>query len=119
MNDALYVAATGMKSQNAQLQTVAANVTNMNTPGYKRMEQSFAALVQPSATGPEQAEPGVAQTAAVAGVAVQAVHINWQQGALKPTGDARDLAIDGPGFLEVTSPEGHTLLVRGGALGSD
>lgn len=114
MNDALYVAATGMKSQNAQLQTVAGNVANMNTPGYKRVEQSFAALVQPAVVRQEAADAPPMAAATVAGVQVQGVHIQWQQGALKPTGDARDLAIDGPGFLEVSSPEGQSLLVRGG-----
>src|SRR5262249_8792448 len=52
MNDAFYIAATGMQAQQVSLDTIANNLTNMNTVGYKRSQVSFSDLVAgvPAAT---------------------------------------------------------------------
>ena len=45
MNDALYIAATGMKAQTAQLDSIANNVANASTPGFKRSSLRFGDLI--------------------------------------------------------------------------
>ena len=48
MNDALYSAATGMKAQTAQLDSIANNVANASTPGFKRSSLRFGDLMATS-----------------------------------------------------------------------
>ena len=43
MNLSLYSAATGMEAQQLNLNTIANNLANVNTPGFKRGSRSFTA----------------------------------------------------------------------------
>ena len=45
MNDSLYIAATGMHMQQKSVDTIANNMANVNTPGYKRGRVSFEDMV--------------------------------------------------------------------------
>lgn len=86
-------------------QTIAAaarNVTNVNTPGYKR-EISFTTLV----------EGGAGSAAANTGQTLVATANSMAQAALTPTGKALDLAINGPGMLLLRSGD-RFVLSRGG-----
>jgi flagellar basal-body rod protein FlgG len=122
MNDAMYIAATGIQAQKTLLDVVANNVANINTPGFKRASLQFHDLmVAPSA---QAAQDGMATVAAepeaalrmAAGVAVSSIGKQFDGGELKPTGSAMDLAIKGPGFFEVTLPDGGVAYSRGGTL---
>lgn len=114
MNDALYIAATGMKVQTAQIDSVANNVANASTPGFKRSSLRFgdlmtmpaAPLIDPDATA-----------AVAAGVKVAAIQRSFAPGELKRTDDAMSVAIQGDGFLEVALPDGSAAFVRGARLG--
>ena len=55
MTDALYVAATGMRAHQTQVDTIANNVANVNTVGFRRETVSFSsvmAALQSGATDP-------------------------------------------------------------------
>ena len=112
MNDALYIAATGMKAQTAQLDLIANNVANVNTPGYKRGSLRFGDLVRGEALGlvsPETAS-------AFAGVKAMGLSRSFAVGELRRNDDPLSLAIQGDGFIEVQLPDGTAAFTRGGRL---
>lgn len=110
MNDALYIAARGMKSQATQLDAIANNVANVSTPGFKRASVRFGDLVS-------VAPPGVeGLSTAAMGVAADAAPRSFTAGELRKVDDAWAVAIQGAGFLEVQLPDGSAAFVRGGRL---
>ncbi|MBK8979970.1 MAG: flagellar hook basal-body protein [Planctomycetes bacterium] len=91
--------------QKAQ-EAIAHNLANATSPGYKRRQ-----VVAEAATVPFdaflQASPEPVH---------YRQHVDFTPGALQPTGDARQIAIDGPGFLAVRDDAGRTWLTRSGEL---
>jgi flagellar basal-body rod protein FlgG len=119
MNDAMYIAATGMQAQQTQLGVIANNVANVNTTGFKRSSVNFRDMVNTQTVAVrDNGEVDAALNAAGpgAGVAISAVSRQFAPGELKATGGALDLAINGAGFIEVLLPDGSTAYSRGGAL---
>ncbi len=59
MNLSLYSAASGMEAQQLNLNTIANNLANVNTPGFKRSQISFQDLLyqRPRATGSQDSAP--------------------------------------------------------------
>lgn len=116
MNGAFYVGATGLSAQQRALEVVANNITNVNTPGYKRSQARFSEMVAP-AGGTGEADPiPSAAGAPLLGVAVEATARDFGQGAVQTTGRPMDLAISGAGFIELAGPSGQSVLWRGGGL---
>ncbi|KAF0813403.1 Flagellar basal-body rod protein FlgG [Andreprevotia sp. IGB-42] len=115
MIDALYLGVSGMSSQQKQIDAIAHNLTNMNTPGFKATRVQFHEVMNKAfaadATGAAGLQP--------AGVAAGALQFDFSQGSLQKTGSAADLAIDGVGFLKVTMPDGSVAYTRGGTLTTD
>lgn len=121
MSGALEIAAVGMQAQQRSLDTIANNISNINTPTFKRSELRFSELVGSGSGGVEAPwtavpQTGLARRDAPAGVEWRAWPVVDRQGQLEPTGNSRDLAIDGLGFIELMGPAGRTLLWRGGSL---
>lgn len=112
MNDALYIAATGMKAQTAQIDSVANNVANASTPGFKRSSLRFGDLMASGATAPLQGDA----LASPAGVKIAALQRSFAAGELKRTDDVMALAIQGDGFLEVQLPDGSAAFARSARL---
>lgn len=118
MNDALYIAATGMHMQQKNVETVANNLANVNTPGFKKAQVSFVDMVYRglAASGPG-GNAGTASLMQGSGVAIASLAKNFSQGDVKQTGSPMDLAIQGDGFLELTNPEdGSLVYTRGGTM---
>jgi flagellar basal-body rod protein FlgG len=118
MNDALYIAATGMHAQQLHVDTIANNLANIATPAFKKGRVNFQDMVYrvgAYAGGPEEsrAASGVARGT---GVAVAALSRDFSAGELKRTDNPLDLAIQGDGFIEVTLADGGTAYGRGGRL---
>lgn len=116
MNDALYIAATGMKAQSAQVDTIANNVANVNTSGFKRSTVRFGDLVTTGLTLQTVDGPAPSSAYSLAGVAVNATHRSFAPGELRPSNDPMTVAIQGDGFLEVQMPDGALAYARGGRL---
>lgn len=123
MFDALSIAATGMQAQQLNVETIANNLANVNTVGFKKGRVGFADLMVreiSSAASPtaEDLRAGVlGGTSRVgAGVAVASVAKVFDLGELKKTESPFDLAIQGEGFLEVSLPDGTSAFTRGGTL---
>lgn len=123
MNDALHIAATGMQAQQLGMNTIANNLANVNTTGFKRGRVSFtdlmvreAAAVQPPADAELAQGPLAAVPQLGSGVGVAGVSKVFEAGALRSTGSAFDVAVVGDGFLEVVLPDGSRAFTRSGSL---
>ncbi|HEX2100481.1 MAG TPA: flagellar hook-basal body complex protein, partial [Candidatus Synoicihabitans sp.] len=103
MNLSLYSAATGMEAQQLNLNTIANNLANVNTPGFKRSKIEFQDLLyqNPRTIGAEAGGGNVVPTGIEIGngARVAATAKVFTQGQLTSTGDKLDLAIQGDGFL--------------------
>ncbi|WP_256082049.1 flagellar basal-body rod protein FlgG [Massilia sp. YIM B04103] len=120
MNDSLYIAATGMQAQQKSVDTIANNLANVNTPGFKKGKVSFEDMVY-RGIGRAAAPDGVTGQNMWQGSGVSAAALMKVFGAgdLKKTDGQLDLAIQGEGFIEVTGADGATAYSRGGALSVD
>jgi flagellar basal-body rod protein FlgG len=91
MIEALNIAATGMQVHQSTLETVAGNITNANTPGYKRARVNFTdLLVKESARATDAAatdgmSPALTSRAS-SGVSATGVSRAFDQGELRKTG---------------------------------
>ena len=118
MNDSLYIAATGMQMQQKSVDTIANNLANITTPGFKKGRVSFEDMVLR-----EVGRAGDAQGGAPAwhggGVSISALSQVFTPGELRKTDNPFDLAIQGDGFLEVGLADGSPAYSRGGTLTVD
>ena len=105
MDLAGYVALTRASGLAKELQSVANNIANLSTTGYRREGVIFAEMVQ--------ALP--VEGGSVAMTAARARYFDELQGALEETGGTLDLAIEGEGYFMVMTPQGERL-TRAGAF---
>src|SRR5947209_18236692 len=111
MLEGLYSAAAGMEAQQHQLEAVSNDIANVSTPGYQAAQVGFHDLLYSSGG----ASSG-SSVATGAGAASSIVGRSQTQGALQNTGQPLDVAIIGPGFLQVRRPDGTIGLTRNGTL---
>ena len=97
---------SGMNAQSTRLATVADNIANSGTNGYKRSSVEFSTLVVPNA--------GTGYVSG--GVATQVRYSITQAGNLQYTTSATDLAVNGNGFFVVQDSNGQPFLTRAGAF---
>ena len=115
MNGVFYIGATGLDVQQRALEVVANNIANMNTPAFKQSHALFSQMM--GADAPADQDPSSADVQpAFLGVKLDAAPLDFTQGPLAQTGAPLDVAINGPGFMELMGPGGQTLLWRGGSL---
>lgn len=108
MDLAGYVALARQSGLVKELQSVANNIANLSTTGYRREGVIFAEMVQ--------ALP--AEGGSVAMTEARARFTDDLQGALVQTGGSLDIAIEGDGYFTVQTPEGPRL-TRAGAFARD
>ena len=111
MLEGLYTAAAGMAAQQQRMDSLANDVANVNTAGYKQLRTGFRDLVYA-----EQGRGAEGGLEVGAGSAAQTVGRSFAQGALQQTGQPLDVALEGPGFLQVRTAQGELALTRDGAL---
>jgi flagellar basal-body rod protein FlgG len=104
-----------------RVEVISNNLANMSTTGYNARRAEFADLHYQQLTRPGTITAGdgtVVPTGVQMGLGVRpsAVTVNLAQGALSASGGDLDVAIDGPGYLEVTMPSGASGYTRDGAL---
>lgn len=117
---ALYSAASGMNSQQLNLDVISNNLANVNTTGFKKSKIEFQDLLYDTqrAAGAEQGSGNQLPTGVQIGHGAQVVATNkiYTQGELSQTGERLDIAIQGDGFFEVQMPDGTKAYSRDGAL---
>lgn len=116
MIDALYIAASGLQGEQAQIDTISNNLANMQTPGFKASRVNFANV---ATITPEQVQQGIQSDRAGAGLAVLATRPEFTEGTIKQTGNPLDVAINGSGFFEVETAAGDHVFTRAGQLHVD
>ncbi len=120
---ALFTAATGMEAQQYRLDTVANNLANVGTTGFKRSRADFHDLFYETlqAPGAATAEGQSLPTGAQIGHGVRLAAISrvFSNGERVTTERDLDLSIDGDGFFQITRPDGDTVYTRDGAFQLD
>ena len=120
MNLSLYSAATGMEAQQLNLNTIANNLANVNTPGFKRSKIEFQDLLyqKPRSSGTDSGGGNLIPTGIEVGNGsrVAATSKVFTQGQLTNTGEKLDIAIQGDGFFEVQRPDGTIGYTRDGSF---
>lgn len=120
MFDALQIAATGMHAQQLNVDTIANNLANVNTLGFKKSQINFSDLVtrtsQPADAAPVSSPASSSSPSRGTGVQIAAVQRSFDSGELRKTESAYDVTIVGDGFFEVTLPDGTRAYARGGSL---
>ncbi|RYY86713.1 MAG: flagellar hook-basal body complex protein, partial [Comamonadaceae bacterium] len=118
MLESLAIGATGMHAQQLQVDTIANNLANVNTAGFKKGRVHFAELM---GRAPVQDLQGTrdllaARQASAAGVGLAAASKVFDAGEMKRTDAPMDIAIQGEGFIELAMPDGTRAYTRGGTL---
>ncbi|MFL6717038.1 MAG: flagellar basal-body rod protein FlgG [Burkholderiaceae bacterium] len=119
----LWIAKTGLDAQQTQMDTIANNLANVSTSGFKRSRAVFEDLLyqnlrQPGAQTSQQTQlPSGLQVGT--GVRTVATERIFTQGNLQQTSNDKDLAIQGSGFFQVLMPDGTTAYTRDGSFQVD
>jgi flagellar basal-body rod protein FlgF len=101
MDSGYYAAMTGLVARNQALDTAAANLANAQTPGYRAEREFFRSVL----LGPDAQDSQLGRTVNNYGL-LGGDELSMKQGALQPTGNPLDLAIDGDGFFQVQTANG-------------
>ncbi len=119
----LWIAKTGLDTQQTRIDVIANNLANVSTQGFKRTRAVFEDLMyqtirQPGGFTAEatQLPTGLQLGSGARTVATERIHT---QGALEETGNVRDLAIRGAGFFQVELPDGTLAYTRAGSFSLD
>lgn len=115
MSGVMEIAAVGLRAQQRALETIAGNISNINTPAFKRSDLRFSELIAAPAIDKE-GRIAASAFSPIAGVGQWSQPMVNQAGQLESTGNSLDIALDGNGFIELMGPAGRTLLWRGGTL---
>jgi len=114
---ALYTAASGMSAQQMNLDTIANNLANSSTTGFRQLRLQFQDMIYQNLV-----TPGAAQSQSTVSAGLQiglgtksaATEVIMTQGALNQTSNPLDLAIEGPGFFQIQRPDGTIAYTRAG-----
>ncbi|MBL8515543.1 MAG: flagellar basal-body rod protein FlgG [Betaproteobacteria bacterium] len=115
MIEALHIAATGMQAQQTNLDTIANNLANVQSVGFKRSRLNFGEVVSAEVTRNSGAEVRPTLSGG-AGVGVRGVLKVFDTGDMRKTASPLDLAVQGEGFFEVAMADGATAFTRGGTF---
>jgi flagellar basal-body rod protein FlgG len=123
MIQSLYTGATGMQAQQLNLDTIANNLANANTTGFKKNMIEFEDLLYqtPRAVGTDAGSGTLVPTGVQVGNGSRVVSTakDFTQGQLVQTGQNYDMAISGDGFFVVQQPDGTQAYTRDGSLKVD
>lgn len=117
MMRALYTAATGMIAEQTNVDTIAHNLSNVNTSGYKAERTEFKSLlyqtIQTKTTSANGEQKPVGAQVGL-GTRVAATTSIYTQGALLESESKTDFALEGQGFFAVRGVDGNTYYTRNG-----
>ncbi len=112
-----------MKAQQMQVDTIANNISNANTTGFKKNRLSFQALYyQTYRNQGAELGSGIVDATGLqvgSGTKVAGSVMVMDQGQMELTGNHFDLAIQGEGFFAVDQPNGETYYTRDGSFRRD
>jgi len=103
---------TGLESSSTALNTIANNLSNMNTTAFKSQDVSFSDLFYQQIGNSGSGDP----LELGAGAQVAATTTDFTEGSINSTGNATDVALNGNGFF-VLENGGSNLYTRDGSFG--
>lgn len=113
MDRMIYTAMSGARSVMQRQDTIANNLANASTPGYRAQTTAFRAVE--AAVG-----QGANATSSTRAFAVEtSTGSDFTPGTMQRTGRELDLAIDGKGWFAVQGPDGKEAYTRAGAMEVD
>src|ERR1700742_1328222 len=116
---ALSIASTGMQAQQTNVETIANNLANMNTTGFKQQRAEFQDLLYQNiqTPGSQTTDTGAVAPNGIqigAGVKTAAIYRITTQGDLKSTSNPYDVAVQGSGFFRIQQADGTDAYTRAG-----
>ncbi|HKL98525.1 MAG TPA: flagellar basal-body rod protein FlgG [Mobilitalea sp.] len=120
MMRSLWTAASGMTTQQTNVDTISNNLANINTTGYKKESAGFKSLLYQTIQNNAYDNNGDLKPSGIqVGLGVRNSEITSQftQGTLLETGNDYDFAINGKGFFMVQTPDGDNAYTRNGSFG--
>ncbi len=108
MDRLIYTAMTGASQTMGRLASVAHNLANASTTGYKAEEHRLRAVQVQSNALPTRAFVVDAST-----------HTDFNAGPMQFTGRPYDVAVQGPGWIALQLPDGSEAYTRNGSLEAD
>lgn len=119
MMRSLWTAASGMRAQQVNVDTIANNVANINTIGYKSQQASFKSLLyqnlQSKSTNNAGEEKPVAAEVGL-GSRVAAITSTFTNGNLQATKNPFSMALEGDGFFQIRTAGGELQYTRDGGF---
>ena len=113
----MYTAATGMDAQVMRIDTIANNLANADTTGFKKSQVDFADLIYETRQGQAGKTQQTSQPTPLelgSGVSPVSTLKVFTPGVVASTGGQLDLAISGDGFFQVETPTGEVMYTRDG-----
>ena len=120
MDNSMYSALFGAMSQQHRMDIIANNLSNANTTGFKKDQSAFKDVFTRYAS--DYADPNMTlqdrvlwpDSKLISQTRLTGDYIDFNQGALKTTGNPLDFAIEGEGFFRVRTADGQTAYTRNG-----
>jgi flagellar basal-body rod protein FlgG len=121
MNTSFYIATSGVRSYQGKLDSIANNIANVDTAGFKRRGATFAENLTVSIQNQtdEQKEVGRLSPNGIRttfGSRIVATPLDLTQGAPKETNNPYDLMVEGNGYFQVQRSTGEILYARSGSF---
>ncbi|MBM70520.1 MAG: flagellar basal-body rod protein FlgG [Haliea sp.] len=120
MSQSLWISKTGLDAQQTRMSTIANNLANVGTTGFKRSRAIFEDLVYQNVrqVGAQSSQDTLLPSGLQIGTGTRVVATEklFTQGNLTKTDNSLDLAIQGRGFFEILLPDGTQAYTRDGSL---
>ncbi len=112
MDSGLYAACTALMARTDALDTIANNMANSSTSGFRQRHTTFSSVLAGAGQQLNSQLNVVTNSYGLLGNS----KLDLQAGSLQHTGNELDLGIDGPGFFQVQTTTGATAYTRNGSF---
>lgn len=123
MQPALWVSKTGLEAQDTNVSTIANNLANVSTTGFKKGRAVFEDLIYQNLrqAGAQSSESTTIPSGLMLGTGVRtaATQKIFAQGSIQNTGNPLDIAVRGQGFFQVLLPDSTQAYTRDGTFQRD
>lgn len=123
MLTSLWTGASGMNSQQLNIDTISNNLSNVNTSGFKKNRIDFQDLYYQTinTSGTPKTEEYTKPIGSQIGVGSKVVSTQklFEQGSLKETNNLLDIALEGRGFFQLRDSNGEIVYSRDGSFNID
>ena len=113
MMQGLYTAATGLSNQQKRVDTIANNIANINTTGFKKTRVDFKDALYTTMQNPTGEQTNLQKGS---GVMIGATTIDYSGGNIVTTENNLDFALQGEGFFALRNAQGEEVYTRNGSF---